>query len=126
LTFIGRLLFTAERIIGALSTIPEKTASAPTGCKIRVVSDYTERADVLLPEPTPAEKRMFASYMAHKSWANTEDRTARTSNARAGLEKKWLIEAKGDPVRAASLRAAHYKLMAARSAESRRRARGAA
>jgi hypothetical protein len=77
-------------------------------------------------EPTPAEKRMFASYLAHRSWANTEDRSARTSNARAALEEKWLNAANGDPVRAESLRKAHYKMMALKSAASRRKNRGAA
>ena len=61
---------------------------------------------------------------AHTSWANTEDRTARTAPARAGLERKFLDQADGDPVRAAHLRKAHYQRLALRSAEVRRARRG--
>ena len=60
---------------------------------------------------------------AHKSWAKTIDRTARTSKARNALENKFLAEADGDPQRAASLRKAHYLELALKSAEARKRRR---
>lgn len=62
---------------------------------------------------------------AHKSWAKTPNRNARTANARDAFEQKFLDEADGDPKRAESLRKAHYLEMAQKSAESRRRSRDA-
>jgi hypothetical protein len=40
----------------------------------------------------PAERRARASLAAHASWAKTSDRSARTANARAALEKKFRDE----------------------------------
>jgi hypothetical protein len=60
---------------------------------------------------------------AHKSWANTPDRTKRTANARNALENKFLAEADGDPKRAASLRKAYYLELAQKSAKARQRRR---
>ncbi len=57
---------------------------------------------------------------AHTKWANTSDRTAATAPARAALEAKFLGEADGDPVRAASLRKAYYARLALASANARR------
>lgn len=51
----------------------------------------------------------------------TADRTARTAPARAALDQKFLDAADGDPVRAASLRKAHFQRLALKSAQSRRR-----
>jgi hypothetical protein len=59
------------------------------------------------------------------SWANTTDRSARTAPGRAALERKFLDEADGDPVRAAHLRKAWFKRLALKSAQSRRKAREA-
>lgn len=72
-----------------------------------------------------AERRLAASIASHTSWANTEDRSARTAPARRALEQKFLDEAGGDPQRAESLRSAHFKRLALKSAQSRRRAREA-
>ena len=72
-------------------------------------------------EPSPAERKLFASYMAHRSWAQTDDRTKRTSNGRAAFEQRFLTEANGDPVKAEHLRKAFYQKMALKSAESRRK-----
>lgn len=72
---------------------------------------------------TPAERKLSAEIAAHTSWANTPNRTARTANARAALEQKFLDAADGDPVRAEHLRIAYYKRLALKSAASRRRAR---
>jgi hypothetical protein len=62
-----------------------------------------------------------ASIAAHTSWANTPDRTARTAPARAALDAKFLAAADGDPVRAEHLRKAHFKRLALKSAQSRRK-----
>lgn len=70
-----------------------------------------------------SEASLHASIAAHTSWANTENRTARTAKARAALDQKFLDQAGGDPVRAASLRKAHFKRLALKSAVARRRAR---
>jgi len=59
--------------------------------------------------------------VAHTSWANTENRTARTAPARAALDAKFLEEAGGDEVRAGHLRKAHFQRMALRSAQARRK-----
>lgn len=72
--------------------------------------------------PSDAERRLAASMAAHTSWANTEDRTARTAKARKAAEDKFLKMAGGDPARAKSLRSAHYKRMALASAKARRTA----
>lgn len=72
---------------------------------------------------TTAERRLVASIAAHSSWANTENRSARTANARAALEAKFLAAAGGDPIRAAHLRKAHFARLALKSAQARRKAR---
>lgn len=63
------------------------------------------------------------SAAAHFSWANTPNRSARTAPARAARDAKFLEQAGGDPVRAAHLKAAYFKQLAAKSAKSRRKAR---
>lgn len=70
-----------------------------------------------------AEVRLAAQIRAHQSWAKTVNRTARTAPARAGLERKFLEQADGDPVRAEHLRTAYFKKLALLSAASRRRNR---
>ncbi|RYB90841.1 hypothetical protein EUA06_11230 [Nocardioides glacieisoli] len=72
---------------------------------------------------TATERQLSASIAAHESWANTENRTARTAPARAALDQKFLDAADGDPVRAAHLRKAHFARLALKSAQSRRKAR---
>jgi hypothetical protein len=68
---------------------------------------------------------------SHYSWALTEDRTKRTSNARAAFQQKFLEQTKtpeypdGDPVRAESLRKAFYARLALQSQQARRRNREA-
>jgi hypothetical protein len=63
---------------------------------------------------------------AHISWAKTPDWSARTFNARMALEQKFLDQADGDPKRAQQFRKAFYAELSQKSAESRRRNRGAA
>jgi hypothetical protein len=73
--------------------------------------------------PVPkSEKSLAGRAAAHQSWANTTNRSARTAPARAGLDAKFLAEAGGDPIRADSLRKAHFAALALKSARSRRRA----
>ncbi|MCW2790406.1 MAG: hypothetical protein JWP56_2709 [Aeromicrobium sp.] len=69
------------------------------------------------------ERSLIATIAAETSWANTIDRSARTAPARAALEQKFLLEADGDPARAAHLRRAHFTRLALKSAQSRRRAK---
>jgi len=76
---------------------------------------------------------MVATIAAHARWANTEDRTAATENARRAAYDRF--EKKVDPEgklpldirakRAASARKSFYQQMALRSAQARR-ARGVA
>lgn len=74
----------------------------------------------------PSERRLAARVAAHTSWANTENRSARTAPARAALEAKFLAAAGGDPVRAAHLRKAHFARLALKSACARRRSTASA
>ena len=69
---------------------------------------------------TPAERKARARIAANDSWAQTEDRPARTANARKALDDKFLTEAGGDPVKAESLRKAYYARLAFKSAKARR------
>jgi hypothetical protein len=70
-----------------------------------------------------------ASIAANKRWAFCENRSAATLPARLALEDKWLREVDPDgtlppaerATRAKNLRAAHYKRMALKSAQVRRR-----
>ena len=70
-----------------------------------------------------SERRIVASIAAHTSWAKTADRSARTAPARAALDAKFLAEADGDPLRAESLRKAHFRRLALKSAQTRRKSR---
>lgn len=79
-----------------------------------------------MPSAVPAERKLAASIAAHESWANTTDRSARTSAARAALNQKFLDQAGGDPVRAEHLRKAHFARLALKSARARRKKTSAA
>lgn len=72
---------------------------------------------------TSAEKSLAGKIGAYQSWANTENRAARTAPARAALDQRFLDAAGGDHVRAALLRKAHFARLALKSAQSRRKAR---
>jgi hypothetical protein len=67
-----------------------------------------------------AAASMLGRIGAHTKWAQCTDRTAATAAARAGLERKFLDEAAGDPARAESLRKAYYTRLALKSAQARR------
>ncbi len=71
---------------------------------------------------TPAERTLAGRLGAELSWANTEDRAARTAPARAARDQRFLDAADGDPVRAEHLRKAFFLRLALKSAQSRRRA----
>lgn len=76
--------------------------------------------------PAPeSEASLAASALAHRSWAATPDRAARTANGRAAFEQRFLDLSGGDPVRAASLRKAYFLELALKSASARRRNREA-
>lgn len=75
-------------------------------------------------EQTPFERAALGRIAAHESWAHTADRSARTANARAAHDAKFLKQADGDPVRAEHLRKAYFARLALKSAQARsRRAR---
>jgi len=76
-----------------------------------------------VPAATPQDRSQIGTIAAHLSWANTEDRTARTAPARAALDAKFLEQAGGDPIRAAHLRKAYFARLAFKSAQSRRKAK---
>lgn len=86
-------------------------------------------------KPTPTETSLRLQIAAHKSWAKTPDRTARTANGRKTFLDSFELEvdpdrimSPGDRAKAArNARTAHFKGLALKSAEARRRrsARGA-
>lgn len=69
----------------------------------------------------PNVRQLVGRFGAEQSWANTEDRSARTKPARDALNKRFLDEAGGDPVRAEHLRKAHFLKLALRSAQARKK-----
>ena len=71
----------------------------------------------------PQTRHIVGRIGAEISWANTTDRVARTAPARAGLYKKFLDEACGDPIRAEHLYKAHFLKLAHKSREARRKAK---
>jgi hypothetical protein len=73
---------------------------------------------------TPTERSLRSQIAAHDSWAQTEDRHARTANARKAFEGRFLAEADGDPKRAEHLRKAYFARLALKSAQARRRRGG--
>ena len=72
---------------------------------------------------SPADRRLAGQIAAHTRWANTADRTTATAAARGALEAKFLAEAGGDPVRAASVRKAYFARLALASSKARRKSR---
>lgn len=75
-----------------------------------------------MPAANPHDRVLAAIIGAHASWANTPNRPARTAPARAALERKFLDQADGDPVRAGHLRKAYFARLALKSVQSRRKA----
>jgi hypothetical protein len=81
---------------------------------------------------TPTERVIRAQIAAHDSWAHTEDRSARTAPARRALLDKFerLVDPDGTlppaerAKRAEHARKAHFKRLALKSAQARRRRSG--
>lgn len=77
---------------------------------------------------TPSERKLRAQIAAHTSWANTEDRTARTAAGTAALLGKFERQVDPDGTldpserarRAESARKAHFARLAFKSAQARR------
>ncbi|MCZ0727191.1 hypothetical protein [Mycolicibacterium iranicum] len=78
---------------------------------------------------TPAERSLRGQIAAHESWSHTEDRASRTAPARKAMLDKF--EQQVDPegrlapaeraLRAEHARKAHFKRLALKSAQARRR-----
>ncbi|MGV0050116.1 hypothetical protein ACRU43_12890 [Mycobacterium colombiense] len=83
---------------------------------------------------TVAERRLRSQIAAHESWARTPDRPARTRAARNAFWNRFerLVDPEGKlhPAQRAkaaeNARKAHFKRMALKSAEARRRRSGVA
>lgn len=83
---------------------------------------------------TPAERILRGQLAAHTSWARTEDRAARTAPARREALKRFEREVDPEGKLAPDVRAkmaqharqAYFKRLALKSAQARRRRRGAA
>ena len=81
---------------------------------------------------TPTERSLRSQIAAHESWANTENRSARTAPARAAMLDKFEQQVDPDGVltpaerakRAEHARKAHFKRLALKSAQARRHQRG--
>jgi hypothetical protein len=81
---------------------------------------------------TPTERSLGGQIGAHKSWANTENRSARTAPARKAMLDKFEREVDPDGTlapaerakRAAHLRKAYFARLALKSAQARRRRAG--
>jgi hypothetical protein len=73
---------------------------------------------------TPTQRTLRAKIAAHESWAQTDDRTARTANARRAAEQRFLAQAGGDPLKAEQLRRLFYLRMTQKSVQARARRRG--
>ncbi len=81
---------------------------------------------------TPVERSLRSQIAAHESWAKTEDRAARTANARKAMLDKFEREVDPDGTlapaergrRAEHARKAHFKRLALKSAQARRRRAG--
>ncbi len=83
---------------------------------------------------TSAEHRLRSQIGAHESWARTVNRSARTLPARMALLDKFEREVDPDAIllpaerakRAENARKAHYRRMALKSVQARRRRGGVA
>lgn len=80
-----------------------------------------------MPAKDPSDRSLIASIAADISWSRTANRAARTEAARRALQDRFVqlvpdeITDPADRARAAeNLRRAYYKLLALRSAQSRR------
>lgn len=87
-----------------------------------------------MPATDPRERSLVASIAVHESWAQTEDRTARTAPARKAFLDRFehLVDPDGTlspderAKRAENAKKAHFQRLALKSAQARRRPKGAA
>lgn len=81
---------------------------------------------------TPAERSLRGQIAVHTSWANTEDRSARTAPARKKAMERFEREVDPDgaltpqerAIRAEHARKAYFKALALQSAKARRLRKG--
>jgi hypothetical protein len=81
---------------------------------------------------TDSDRRLYGKIGAHKSWANTSDRSARTAPARAAADRRFerqvdpdgVLEPHERALRAAAARKAYFAELALKSAQARRRRKG--
>lgn len=81
---------------------------------------------------TPSERTLRSQIAAHESWSRTTDRTARTAKARAAALDRFERDVDPEGVlapeerarRAEHARKAHFKRLALKSAQARRRRGG--
>lgn len=81
---------------------------------------------------TPTERSLRGQLAAHESWARTPDPAARTANARKAMLDKFERQVDPDGTlpsaerarRAEHARKAHFKRLALKSVQARRRRRG--
>jgi hypothetical protein len=79
------------------------------------------------------ERKLLAQIRAHESWAQTEDRSARTANGRKAFNDRFLQQVDPDGKlsdaerarRAENLRKAYFQRLALKSVQSRRKAKEA-
>ena len=109
------------RISAAQLQRPARIAQSPFGEPEAGTTGNDPRRSFLLPAQHQGDRQLVASMAAHMSWANTEDRTARTASGRAAFERRFLDEADGDSLRAEHLRKAYYRRLALKSAQARRK-----
>jgi hypothetical protein len=69
-------------------------------------------------------KSLPHQFTAHRSRAETENRTARTAKARKAFEDTFSADSGGDPKRAESARKAYFLELALKSAQARRKRGG--
>lgn len=83
-----------------------------------------------MPNPaSPSERSLLARIASHESWAKTDDRTARTANARQAFRDRFENEVDPDGVldplerakRAEHARKAYYTRLALKSVQARRK-----
>jgi hypothetical protein len=77
-----------------------------------------ERAELIaMLTPPPMDKALVGRIGARVSWANTDDRAARTKNGRTAFDRRFLDAADGDEDRAAELRSEYFSNLSRRSHE---------
>jgi hypothetical protein len=84
-----------------------------------------------MPSNDPADRALASRIAAHTSWANTENRSARTAPARAALMAKFEQQVDPDGTltpqerakRAKNAKLAHFARLSLLSARSRRKSR---